>query len=89
MTDTSLPRRDPDIRIHTSDVEAVLTNPATGSVYRLNPTALAVWELCDGQTTLEEAASALAELTDQSPQEITQDIRRTVDELTELGLVRE
>lgn len=45
-----------------SDDTAVY-NPETGTLHLLNPSALAIWELCDGATTGREMAEAVAEIT--------------------------
>ena len=42
--------------------ETAVYNPSTGALHVLNPSALAIWELCDGATTGREMAEAVAEL---------------------------
>ena len=55
----------------------------------LNTSAAAVWELCDGATTVDEMVRALAEAHghEPTPAVIREDVRQTVGKLAELGLV--
>jgi hypothetical protein len=55
----------------------------------LNWTAAAVWELCDGSTTVEEMARSLSETHDATPDLVGEDVRQTVRKLAELGLVED
>jgi hypothetical protein len=58
----------------------------------LNSSAAAVWECCDGTTTVDDMALELAEAyrADASTaQAIGEDVRLTVSKLAELGLVVE
>ncbi len=53
----------------------------------LNTSAAAVWERCDGTTTLDDMVRALAEAYPADPAVIREDVRQTVRKLAELGLV--
>ena len=52
---------------------------------RLNPTAAEVLELCDGERSLDDIASALSERYDGA--DVHDDVRELVDALAEKGLV--
>lgn len=52
---------------------------------RLNPTALAVLQLCDGERTLEEIAATLSERYDGA--EVGDDVQALLDALAQRGLV--
>ncbi|HEV3377808.1 MAG TPA: pyrroloquinoline quinone biosynthesis peptide chaperone PqqD [Thermoleophilaceae bacterium] len=54
-------------------------------VVRLNPTAAAVLELCDGQRSVDEIVGALSARYEGS--DLRQDVHGLVDGLTERGLV--
>ena len=54
-----VPPRRSDVREHQIDGEAVLFDPKTHEMYLLNPTALAVFRRCDGQTTMCQVAESL------------------------------
>jgi Coenzyme PQQ synthesis protein D (PqqD) len=53
----------------------------------LNPSAAAVWERCDGETTIDDMVRALSSLHPDQAGEIVGDVHLTVDKLRELGLV--
>ena len=55
----------------------------------LNTSAAAVWERCDGTTTIDDMVRALAAVYPANAADIDQDVRQTVAKLTELGLVVE
>ncbi|HEX6299953.1 MAG TPA: PqqD family protein, partial [Acidimicrobiia bacterium] len=55
--------------------QVAVFDPMSGRLLRLNDSAMALWELCDGSTTAAEMAGALSELTgltaDESLREVT------------------
>jgi len=56
----------------------------------LNPSAAAVWELCDGRTTLDEMVRELADALSANGADaatMSEDVRLTVRKLADLGLV--
>ncbi len=56
----------------------------------LNPSAAAVWELCDGRTTLDEMVRELADALGANGADaatMSEDVRLTVRKLADLGLV--
>ncbi len=69
-----------------SDDTAVFV-PETGTLHVLNPSALAIWELCDGATTGQEMAEAVAELTDLNIEAASADVTTALDELCQRGLI--
>lgn len=68
-----------------SDATAVY-NPDTGALHMLNPSALAIWELCDGATTGREMAEAVAELTTLDFDAAAADVVAALEELSRQGL---
>lgn len=67
--------------------ETAVYNPDTGALHLLNPSALAIWELCDGSTTGEEMAGAVAELTELDLDRARVEVGVALDELSRQGLV--
>jgi len=61
--------------------------PETDSLHVLNDSARAIWELCDGETSPSEMATAISELTGLSVEEATRDVRSALDQLESLSLV--
>jgi hypothetical protein len=69
-----------------SDDTAVF-NSKTETLHILNTSALAIWELCDGSTTGNEMAGAIAELTDLDTDAASADVATALDELVQRGLI--
>jgi hypothetical protein len=53
----------------------------------LNASALAIWELCDGQTTMDEMAVAIAEVTGLEIEVAATEVAATIEIFRQLGLV--
>ena len=79
------PRLVTGARLHYDEVreEHVLLVPE--GVVRLNPTAAAVLELCDGERSLDEIVDALSARYEGS--DLRDDVRGLVDGMTQRGLV--
>lgn len=59
----------------------------TDSLHSLNETARAIWDLCDGHTSPEEMADAIAELTGLDPETSLAEINLALERLRQSGLV--
>lgn len=81
------PVRKPEVWLRQAGEENAVYNPATGSVFLLNETALAIWDLCDGETSPEEMVTAVVELTGMHPDVVTEDVDRILGEFEEAGLL--
>ncbi len=84
---TRLPRQQPDVELRGEGVETCLVENSTGVTYLVNPTARAIWELCDGTTTVDELVSAICLLFDVSRTTAEADVRQVIEELDRAGLV--
>lgn len=82
-----LPRKRPDVELHGDGVNACLVEPSAGVTHLVNPTARAIWELCDGTTTVDELVSAICQLFDVSRATAAADVRQVIEELETAGLV--
>lgn len=81
------PLRVGHVYLRREDQEAAIYDPQTGQLHRLNATALAIWELCDGSTEVSEMVSAVSELTGISLDHALSDISTTIEHLHRLGLL--
>jgi hypothetical protein len=81
------PMRRGDITVLHIDGETVLTETTTGTQHQLNPTAQALWELCDGSTRVEEMIDAILLLFAVERGVVRDDVTRALSQLTDLGLV--
>jgi PqqD family protein of HPr-rel-A system len=76
-----------DVVQETLDGEAVLFDRRTGDMHRLNKTALAVWNRCDGYTTMRRIADQLAEQFEVEFDVALDDVEQLVTLLAEAGLL--
>jgi PqqD family protein of HPr-rel-A system len=76
-----------DVWLRTSGNENAVFDPANGGLHLLNETARAIWELCDGETTLGEMVMAICELSGLHPDVVTEDVKRTLAEFEHLGIL--
>lgn len=68
--------------------EVAVYDPDTETLTLMNPSAFAIWELCDGETSPEEMAQAVAELTGVDVARAHSDLEKGLTDLAALGLVR-
>ena len=83
----SRPKQVGEVWVRRESDQAAIYDPAAGALHRLNPSALAIWELCDGETTIEEMAAAVAELTSMQRSSAQHDVEAAIRKLAALGLV--
>jgi hypothetical protein len=81
------PVRRKDVWLRQSKSENAVYNPGTGEVYILNDTALAIWDLCDGETRPEEMMSAICTLTSLPPEVVAEDLERILLEFDTAELI--
>ena len=82
-----LPTRHSDVQLRDEGHEARLIVPGRASTYVLNPTARAVWELCDGSTTVDELADALCQVFDVTRATAATDVADVLEGLVAADLV--
>jgi pyrroloquinoline quinone biosynthesis protein D len=81
------PRRREDLWLRTVEAESSIFDPQTEHVHLLNETALAIWQICDGQTTAREMVDAICELSGLAEEVVAEDVLRTLRQFTKLGLI--
>ena len=83
----SIPRRRHIVEI-TEGVHGVAVRiPGEPAGFELNPSAYAIWNLCDGLTTTREMAEAISELTGASVQTELDEVESVIAEFRQAGLV--
>ncbi len=91
MTQLSLdsrPARPAGFRVHgTGDGTTVVVTGPPEAAFRLNDTALALWELCDGRTTVAEMVGAASVLFAEKPADLARDVLAALAELQRDGLI--
>jgi hypothetical protein len=84
----TLPTRRTDVVVHDLADHSVLEVGDGGELHRMNPTARAIWELCDGETTIEEVTDAICRLFSLEPSVAMGDIEQVIASFEAIGLVR-
>jgi hypothetical protein len=82
------PTRRPDIWLRKTDNEIAVYDPLGNRIHLLNDTALAIWELCDGDTEPGEMITAICELCNMHRDVVTEDVVRILDEFDAAGLIQ-
>ncbi len=86
-THARLPLRRSPVEFRDDGHQALLVVPGETVTYALNPTARAVWELCDGTTTLDELVDAICEVFDVPRDAADADVTDVLDRLAAADLV--
>ena len=83
----SNPLRREGVTLRRSGAENILYDPARDRVHMVNDTAVAIWELCDGQTDPEEMVGAICLLTGLPDAIVEEDVARLLHGFHEAGLI--
>jgi Coenzyme PQQ synthesis protein D (PqqD) len=81
------PMRRGEVFQHSGSTGTAVYEADSDGLHVLNASAFAIWELCDGQTTLEEMAAAVAEITGLEIDVAATEVAATIEVLSQLGLV--
>jgi hypothetical protein len=87
MATTSKPRRRNGIEAMWVEDDLFLFDPAAYRAVTLNRSGAAVWELCDGTRTPDNIVEALLESFEGERHLIARDVRDTLQQLTDQGVV--
>ena len=68
--------------------ELLVYVPDSETAHALNPSAVAIWDLCDGTRTAEDISRELGQWLGRPGDALLRDTRRGIAELCELGLVK-
>ena len=82
-----LPIRRSGIELRDKGGDIVLAEVGRTETYALNPMARAVWELCDGTTTIEELADAICQIFEVARPTARSDVMTVLDQLDRADLV--
>ena len=81
------PRRRADIVLQDVGGEAILIDPRTDEAHVLNGSAARLWQLCDGERTLDQLAAEFGAIYDLSAADVADDVREVLGELAKLKLI--
>lgn len=82
-----LPSRKREVWLRNSGSESAVYDPDTRSVHFLNPEAMAIWVLCDGETAPDEMVAAICELTGLPEDVVVEDVRRILSEFDDAKIL--
>ena len=83
----SLPRQNAAVAARTIEGSAYLVDPRTSAFYQLNSVATRIWELCDGETTVEGIAAALTEEFEVALETARDDTSTMIEKFVKMGLL--
>lgn len=81
------PRRRADIVLQDVGGEAILIDPQTDEAHVLNGSAARLWQLCDGERTLDDLAAEFGAIYELTAADVAADVSEVIDELVRLKLV--
>lgn len=84
---TAQPTRKGEAWVRREGDGVAVFNPETRTLHLLNPSALAIWELCDGETTAREMAEAVDVITGMGEGPSRDDVITALDNLAAAGLI--
>ena len=88
MPDATLrPRHLPGTRLEQSGGRVIVCDADRKVMLSLNESAAALWELCDGSTTIEEMVMAICEVSSIPAGRARDDVERTLAEFERAGLL--
>jgi hypothetical protein len=82
-----LPVRRDDVTLVDDGHDSLLVISGQTTSHVLNPTARAIWELCDGGTRIDEMVAAICEVFAVSPSAAASDVERTLATLSVADLI--
>lgn len=82
-----MPSRAGEAWVRRDGDQTAIYDPRSGLLYRLNDPALAIWEICDGNTTPGEMAAALTELTGVDNETSLREVIETLESLLAQRLI--
>lgn len=86
--DSALPLQRPGMWLRVSEDETVIVDQDNSSLHVVNETALALWELCNGENTVDEMVTAICELFGESAAGVRRDVEGTLARFDAAGLLR-
>jgi hypothetical protein len=87
MTSQNKPQRKPDYRLEMIDDELLLFHPGETKILYCNQTASLIWQLCDGQHTVEEITALLSDAFPEAADTIAADVEATLQEFLQQGAI--
>jgi coenzyme PQQ biosynthesis protein PqqD len=84
---TQTPQRRAGYRLEAIEDEVLLFHPGQTRILYCNQTASLIWQLCDGERTVQEIIALLAQAYPDAASDIAQDIESTLQMLEDHGAI--
>ncbi|MDO9084974.1 MAG: PqqD family protein [Anaerolineaceae bacterium] len=81
------PLRNQDFRLEKMDDELLLFNPKSTNILYLNETASLIWQLCDGQRSVNTMIDLLSESFPEAELSIKKDVEETITLFSDHGAI--
>ena len=81
------PRQKSDFRLEMIDGELLLYHPGQTKIFYCNPTASLIWQLCNGQRTVEEIIALLRREFPAAASAIAADVEATLQQFSAHGAI--
>lgn len=88
MPDAQRPLRTSRTAVRESEDGVIVQRTDTPVEVALNPTAYALWELCDGDTTVAEMVAAVCDLFAVTREQAERDVAEGINQMRATGLIR-
>ena len=85
--DVRLPTPSTDVSLQRVGQEAILNDRRNGRAHVINESAAQIWELCDGQHTLDQIVSAFAAVYGLPAADVQADVQYILAKFHELGVL--
>ncbi len=82
------PCRNDGFRLEQMDDETLLYHPAGDKILQFNQTASIIWQLCDGQRSVDELIELLQEAYPEAAAEIAGDVEEILQQFAENGCIQ-
>jgi hypothetical protein len=87
MSPSNKPHRKPNYNLEMIDNELLLFHPAQAQILYCNETASLIWQLCDGQRTVQEITALLAASFPETADTIANDVETTLRQFLQHGVI--
>lgn len=82
------PQRQPDYRLELLDSELLLYHPSQTQILYCNQTASLIWQLCDGQHTVQQIIDLLSAAFPAADATIATDVMTTLQQFQQHGAIK-
>jgi len=82
------PLRQPDYKLEAIDDEVLLFHPSNTTILYCNQTASLIWQLCDGQRSVQEMMELLSAAFPEAADSLSQEIQTTLQLFTKHGAIQ-